>query len=568
MMRIRVHSGNSVGGRVGLTLFGLVFGSIGLFMMLMVARGLTRQREVQRWTPTQAEIVESSVRERGDRYEFAVRFRYEVGGREHVGSRYASGRETHRFENVATRRRLLDTYPPGKAVTVFVNPEKPGEAVLTRDASVAGEIFGIAFTSIFVLIGYGLAIGAWVRRPGRAVTTGRAVTAGAQGHRVVTIFCSVFIVIGLVVTNFTFVRPLRRQQAARNWDAVEAVVERSAVRTHRSSDSTTYSVYIAYRYQYDGREYEGDRYRFLSGSSSGRGAKQAVVRRHPPGARITVYVDPEQPHESVIERDVGAWLYLGLLPLLFTLFGTVFLVAYRRSHAATGAGPVTTFGGRPGAASGFDRRAAGSIDRSRQPGFRSESSPRTVFLALLVAALFWNGIVAVFLTQTVGEWRRGRRPIGQSLMLLPFLAVGLGLIGGAVYNFLRLFNPRPRLDPPDRLVTPGTVVPVRFRMSGNASKLRHLTIALVGREEVTYRRGTDSTTERHEFLREVLLDTDDPRLMTQGIFDLSIPPGAMPSFRSHNNKIIWTLSVKGKIPRWPDVSEDFVLDVLPGESLA
>ncbi len=557
---MRKRNEPSRGGRIGLTLFGLFFGTIGLVVMLAAARGLVREREVRRWTPTPAEIVEASVGERGERYEFQVRFRYEAAGRELEGDRYSATQRTRRFEDVATRRRLLDTYGPGTTTTVYVNPHDPAEAVLTRGRSAAGELAGVAFSSIFVLIGYGMVIGAWVRRPARAVTSRSAVTGGQHGRTIVIAFCMVFIVIGLVVTFFTFVRPHQRQQAARNWEAVEAVVERSRVRTHRGDDSTTYSVYIAYRYRYDGREYEGDRHRFLSGSSSGRAAKQAVVNRHPPGSRLTVYVDPAAPHESVIERDAGARLYLGLLPLLFSLFGGVFLAAFLRSQGT--AGGMT-------AAGAFGRGAADAAGRTRRPQpFRPESSPRTVFLVLLVAALFWNGIVAVFVTQTLGEWRRGRRPVVSTLFLLPFVAVGLGLVGGAVYNFLRLFNPRPRIDPPSRPLTPGSTHPLRFRMSGNATKLRSLSIAVVGREEATYRRGTDSVTDRHEFHREVLFESEDARTLTQGAFELRIPPGAMPSFRSPNNKIVWTLSVRGRIPRWPDVSEDFVLDVLPGESLS
>jgi hypothetical protein len=37
----------------------------------------------------------------------------------------------------------------------------------------------------------------------------------------------------------------------------------------------------------------------------------------------------------------------------------------------------------------------------------------------------------------------------------------------------------------------------------------------------------------------------------------------MHSFKSANNKIVWTLQLSGEIPRWPDVSEEFEIDVLP-----
>jgi hypothetical protein len=37
----------------------------------------------------------------------------------------------------------------------------------------------------------------------------------------------------------------------------------------------------------------------------------------------------------------------------------------------------------------------------------------------------------------------------------------------------------------------------------------------------------------------------------------------MHSFSANNNKIIWTLTVKGEISRWPDVDESFDVTVSP-----
>jgi hypothetical protein len=36
----------------------------------------------------------------------------------------------------------------------------------------------------------------------------------------------------------------------------------------------------------------------------------------------------------------------------------------------------------------------------------------------------------------------------------------------------------------------------------------------------------------------------------------------MHSFAAKNNKIVWTLHVRGEIPRWPDVDDEFPFTVL------
>ena len=40
----------------------------------------------------------------------------------------------------------------------------------------------------------------------------------------------------------------------------------------------------------------------------------------------------------------------------------------------------------------------------------------------------------------------------------------------------------------------------------------------------------------------------------------------MHTFAAPHNKVVWCLKVRGEIPRWPDVDEEFPLEVLPGES--
>ncbi len=44
---------------------------------------------------------------------------------------------------------------------------------------------------------------------------------------------------------------------------------------------------------------------------------------------------------------------------------------------------------------------------------------------------------------------------------------------------------------------------------------------------------------------------------------MTIPPNLMHTFRTSNNKIIYSVRVEGVIRFWPDVSEQFEFSVLP-----
>lgn len=553
-MRFRTRKGNgadSMAGRVGMTLFGLLFGSFGLFMTVMAARDAAAQLATRRWVPAPCTIDRNVVTDHDDGYRFQVAYRYSFAGRTHDSTRWRRGSD--RFRDVATRARLECDYAAGRTVTCYVDPASPGRAVLEPAASVTGAFAAALFCSLFAFVGYGLVALTWMRRRRRPDTLPAPVTAApTAGARMLVVLGVAFAGIGLSVTYATFVRPLRLQLAARHWVPAEATVTRSMVRVHRGEDRSTYSVYIAYRYRFEDREYAGDRFRFTGGSSSGRGSKQAIVAAHPPGSTLTVFVDPAAPQQSVIERDAGRAILVGLIPLVFALVGAGLLIGGIRS------------GRRPS-----ESRTSGS--RVQPPGragppMRRSAGPAVRIFGVLFALLFWNGIVSVFATHCVQEWRHGRHPVFLSLFLIPFVLVGLGLVGAFVYQILRLANPRVVFETPNRPLHPGASQTLGYRIEGKAGRLQRLIITLTGREAATYQRGTNSTTDTRDFFTHVLSEQAGPLATTSGFVRIEIPSDAMHSFRSAHNRVEWVITVKGEVPRWPDVSETYTLHVRPQEA--
>ena len=61
-------------------------------------------------------------------------------------------------------------------------------------------------------------------------------------------------------------------------EKVDMMVVSSKVKSHDSDDGTTYSPYIAYRYEVSGEEFFGDQLSFMGGSSSGYAGKAEIVR--------------------------------------------------------------------------------------------------------------------------------------------------------------------------------------------------------------------------------------------------------------------------------------------------
>jgi hypothetical protein len=94
-------------------------------------------------------------------------------------------------------------------------------------------------------------------------------------------------------------------------------------------------------------------------------------------------------------------------------------------------------------------------------------------------------------------------------------------------------------------------------------KLRQLEIVLEGAEEATYRRGTDTKTDRAVFTTIPIAKLNDPARLQQGWTHVTLPADTMHSFAAPNNKITWTLRVRGEIPKWPDIDDEYPVHVAP-----
>ena len=188
---------------------------------------------------------------------------------------------------------------------------------------------------------------------------------------------------------------------------------------------------------------------------------------------------------------------------------------------------------------------------------KASGSRVTKFLAIGAFASVWNVICGVMFAGTLSS-----SDTFFTIFLSIFLIVGAVLIGVAIHAFLAIFNPTIELHVTTALPALGETLDVRWHVVGNASRIEELRIDLVGLESATYRRGTDTTTETHEFARFQLAHTADWFEIADGAGSVVISAGAVPSFTGRNNKIIWEIRIAGVILRWPDLADQFRLEVV------
>src|ERR1043166_7171758 len=184
------------------------------------------------------------------------------------------------------------------------------------------------------------------------------------------------------------------------------------------------------------------------------------------------------------------------------------------------------------------------------------------FIGAVLIALFWNGIVSVFVGHLIGQWRRGHGETFLTIFMIPFVLVGLGMIAYAVYSFVGLFSPRIQLISSSRSALPGAILQLTWTIAGNVAHVRSLRIYLEGREEATYKRGTRSSTDTSVFAT-IPVTTVNAAITPSGQAQVAIPGDAIHSFNGSNNKLIWALWVRADIARMPDVKDEYPITVLP-----
>lgn len=372
--------------------------------------------------------------------------------------------------------------------------------------------------------------------------------------------------------SFTFwmftIRPFWGIASAQRWVETPCTIVSSEIEVHDGDDGDTYSIEIKYDYEYDGRPYRGERYHFMYGmSSSGRSGKQEVVKRYPVGLQTTCYVDPNDPSEAVLNRGLTADLWWGLFSLPFLAVGYGGLL-YGTGILGKGRKSAVPEDRRQALSSSGDVPADPDDDTWESDGpvlLKPEHTPLGKFVGTLLATLFWNGLVSIFVYHAAESHIRGRPEWCLTIFLIPFVLIGLLLIWAVGHTFLALFIPRPTLSLDRARIPLGETARLSWRLSGRAHIIRHLSVTLEGAERATYRRGTDTHTDKHTFFKETLVDSHDSLDIPAGGVDVQIPADSMHSFKADNNRVEWAIHFKGEIPLRPDIDAEFRIKVTPHE---
>jgi len=150
----------------------------------------------------------------------------------------------------------------------------------------------------------------------------------------------VFIAIGSGLLFYAR-RVSAKAQQSLSWPTTDGAISHSAVlqqmgQTSSSTNAANYKADVTYRYKVQGRDYSSERITLADFSSSG-GRAQGIVDRYPDGAPVTVYYNPVDPSDAVLERGSTSGIaVLCVIGGIFAAAGLLFLVGSLTGRVHTG----------------------------------------------------------------------------------------------------------------------------------------------------------------------------------------------------------------------------------------
>ena len=283
----------------------LIFGG----MLFNLLRMRSQMQAAKNWDMVEGVITVSKVEQPSEHVSDdlndaspIVRYRYKLGGQDLESDRIAIGGQPMMTRVLAGK--LVGRYPVGARVDVHIDPNDPKSALL-EPAQQANLTAPLAFTIVFgfiaaILVAHSIA--------GHVLYT-------SNGAPLFAFPLPILALLGAVFGVVAFVRGRRLASASARWPTAAGIVTNSgvieeAIEDKRNDDKSF--IHKTYRYQVDLRyAYQIGKRDFVGTSASWgwtavyglRELAEKAASQYRQGQSVTVYYDPEQPGNAVLEPD-------------------------------------------------------------------------------------------------------------------------------------------------------------------------------------------------------------------------------------------------------------------------
>jgi hypothetical protein len=146
---------------------------------------------------------------------------------------------------------------------------------------------------------------------------------------------------------YTGRKSVRQADASQGWPATTGKITDAHVSYSSGMDSDgdstdSYSACVSYEYQVLGQLYTGTKISFgFAKAHNSRGQAENDLARYPLGSQVTIYYDPSNPTEAVLERKAGNSVLATILGAAFILLSLCIACPLIFSGLAAAVGTLT-----------------------------------------------------------------------------------------------------------------------------------------------------------------------------------------------------------------------------------
>jgi hypothetical protein len=126
-----------------------------------------------------------------------------------------------------------------------------------------------------------------------------------------------------------FIWKLRKTRRAMSWPTVSGRIVSSAVVKSGRGEDTEYQPAIRYEYQVNGKSFGSDVCRFGFEDGATEGESEQAVGQYPAGRTVSVYVNPDEPAEAVLEPGLTGSSTRSYVVVGTVFFGMGLFILYR-----------------------------------------------------------------------------------------------------------------------------------------------------------------------------------------------------------------------------------------------
>ncbi len=342
----------------------------------------------------------------------------------------------------------------------------------------------------------------------------------------------------------------------RDWVPVEASLIRGGYDTNSGSDADTYTAFAEYTYSYGGSRYSGDRVSLSSGGDNIGDYQQRTGRRlqlaAANGSPITVFVDPDAPEDSIIDRNVR-WGLIGFKSIFLLVFGGVglglLIFAWRAPAEKDPSLPE------------YQESPWLVNDKWQTPTIYS--SAKNAMWGAWAFAAFWNLISAPLPFLLYEEITRKENYIALIGLLFPL--IGVGMLVWAIRRTLewRRFGPAPvTLDPFPGSIGGHVGGTIELNMPFDPAARFQLTLNNL-HSYVSGSGKNRSRKEEAEWQDKLIAFAEPGARGTRLIFRFDIPEGLDASDTEHDDSYHkWRLDLSAKLAG-TDIDRSYEIPVYP-----